>query len=110
MANKKDRNYNCCFCGKEIPFMESHNPSPADTDPGNRCCVDCNYSIVIPSRIIISDLIKEGTSGKQNISLSDYSPLINFLKNAHPKRFFYGRADSSEELDELLNELLETPL
>lgn len=41
----------CCFCEKEIPDDKSHNPEPVKPLKGNRCCEDCNNTIVIPARI-----------------------------------------------------------
>lgn len=47
MDNKKIK---CCFCNREITFLESNNPEPLMEYP-NRCCNECNYIKVIPARI-----------------------------------------------------------
>lgn len=47
----------CCFCGKEILFMQSHDARPIKTNfnnlLGDRCCWDCNSNIVIPTRLFV---------------------------------------------------------
>ncbi len=70
----------CCFCGKTVHFLKSHNPSPADTRDESRCCLECNYRIVLPARVIIDSLIKTGIAGKQakTINVPDYTPLLKF--------------------------------
>lgn len=40
----------CCICGKEI-VGGTHNAFPIRTDRGVDCCEDCNYHIVIPTRM-----------------------------------------------------------
>lgn len=49
----EERIIKCCFCGKEIDFRESHNARPIVTANGDRCCIDCNSNIVIPTRIAV---------------------------------------------------------
>lgn len=51
---KREKMVLCCFCAKEIPYRESHNPRPAYEN--GRCCRECNMKIVIPARL---SLIKE---------------------------------------------------
>lgn len=47
----------CCFCGKEMPFMQSHDARPIKTNfnnpLGDRCCTNCNSDIVIPTRLFV---------------------------------------------------------
>ena len=45
--NKK---ISCCFCGKEIDFLNSHDPRPIVSKYGCRCCLECNNNIVCPTR------------------------------------------------------------
>ncbi|WP_300924579.1 hypothetical protein [uncultured Clostridium sp.] len=40
----------CCICGKEILEKDSNNAAPIKSKHGDRCCSDCNISIVIPTR------------------------------------------------------------
>ena len=45
----------CCICGKPITDDEGHDPYPVRPESWygekeNRCCADCNYTIVIPVR------------------------------------------------------------
>jgi len=50
MSNK----LNCCLCGGEIQSQAfSHNPFPlvAEDDYESRCCEDCNFDKVLPSRM-----------------------------------------------------------
>ena len=45
--------YICCFCKKEFKD-HGNNPAPLirDTDKNpNRCCDDCNLTVVIPERL-----------------------------------------------------------
>lgn len=41
----------CCFCGNKILRAQSNNPWPLRIDDSDRCCSDCNWSIVLPARI-----------------------------------------------------------
>lgn len=48
----------CCFCQKMLPAQAGiserfwgNNPEPLKHDDVNRCCDDCNDSLVIPARI-----------------------------------------------------------
>lgn len=43
----------CCFCKKELGKSEwaGNNPAPLKEDGVNRCCDECNATIVIPERI-----------------------------------------------------------
>ena len=45
--NKK---YVCCICGKEFVRF-GNNPWPVNNDPEERCCDECNMTVVIPQRI-----------------------------------------------------------
>ena len=49
----KNQIIKCCFCKKEIKWNESHDPRPIVTTRGDRCCLECNNTIVIPTRIEI---------------------------------------------------------
>lgn len=40
----------CCFCGKEF-INYGNDIRPLVTNNGDRCCDDCNISIVIPNRL-----------------------------------------------------------
>lgn len=73
---------NCCFCGLEIPVKESHNPNNADSTPGARCCLYCNYKIVLPVRAITSTIIREAKQSvefpgpNRFIKIPDFSSLL----------------------------------
>lgn len=41
------KKYICCICGKEFEGY-GNNPAPIK---GDRCCDDCNKSVVIPARL-----------------------------------------------------------
>lgn len=45
-----DERIRCCFCGKEIDFLNSHDPRPIISQYGSRCCLECNNNIVCPTR------------------------------------------------------------
>lgn len=54
--SKKDK---CCICEAEIVGF-GHNPRPIKNKDGQEfetgkdsCCIDCNYTVVIPERIKI---------------------------------------------------------
>ena len=49
----------CCFCGTKIRDRDSNNPDPASTIPGARCCGWCDYNIVIPARLAVSEIIRD---------------------------------------------------
>lgn len=38
----------CCFCGKSLSLVESHNARPVRE---GRCCDECNTLYVLPERI-----------------------------------------------------------
>ena len=63
MTDRPDDENVCCFCGSPLKDfgngMYGHNPYPANTIPGKRCCDKCNQKIVIPARCAIYDLIRE---------------------------------------------------
>tara|TARA_Y100000310_G_scaffold336739_1_gene422095 strand:+ start:7366 stop:7602 length:237 start_codon:yes stop_codon:yes gene_type:complete len=49
----------CALCLNEIPadasgWVGGHNPSPVVTDQTARCCEECNATIVIPVRMLLS--------------------------------------------------------
>ncbi len=44
----------CCICGEKIPWIDSHNPWPVVDDEDSRCCSVCNFTKVIPARIVLS--------------------------------------------------------
>ena len=57
----KGETIKCCICGAEIEVKESHNPWPVGPEsfPGtkdNRCCLDCNMTIVTKARIKMSTM------------------------------------------------------
>ena len=83
MANLRNRKINCCFCGKTINERKSNNPDPANTVRGSRCCLECDYKIVLPARAIIAELIDAGTTGKrlESVSVPDYSPIIEHIRS-----------------------------
>ena len=46
----------CCICGDAIPTNSfgwdmGNNASPYGDKDNNRCCDECNWNIVIPTRI-----------------------------------------------------------
>lgn len=42
---------NCCICGRSFMGM-GHNPAPVNEEPNQRCCSECNETVVVPTRII----------------------------------------------------------
>lgn len=82
-----EENRKCCFCGKEIEFpWWENNPSPANTNPDAVCCNECNWRIVVPSRVIINDLICAGKKGEtlNVITVPDYTHVIDAMKLMDP--------------------------
>ena len=47
---------NCCFCNIQIKDIDSNNAQPLADD---RCCGDCNASIVIPARIRANYMLEQ---------------------------------------------------
>ena len=43
----------CALCGKQIDSKHSHDIRPIKTKNGNKCCEECNFNIVIPTRLAI---------------------------------------------------------
>ena len=41
----------CCICGKEIEGF-GNNPWPVNNNDRERCCDDCNWTVVIPARML----------------------------------------------------------
>lgn len=39
----------CCICKEEVNEKYGNNPQPVKQ--GGRCCNDCNYTVVVPTRI-----------------------------------------------------------
>lgn len=55
-TKRKLKEIRCCICGELIQAEPSgwefgHNAHPFGTKYDNRCCEQCNYSIVIPTRL-----------------------------------------------------------
>lgn len=51
----------CCICGTTVYNDESHNPYPVREysffgSTVNRCCAKCNKELVIPMRIMASNI------------------------------------------------------
>lgn len=42
--------YKCCFCGRKKTGY-GNSPEPILSDVKNKCCDDCNYSVVLPRRL-----------------------------------------------------------
>lgn len=61
MYNRK----RCCFCGKEINNLNSNDPSPACLEQNATCCTECNFNIVLPSRVIINEIVHAYTHGRE---------------------------------------------
>jgi len=53
----------CAICGSMFSGY-GNNPSPVITEPGARCCDNCNWDAVIPARMYISGLVKTIRAGK----------------------------------------------
>lgn len=47
----------CAICGSMFSGY-GNNPSPVITEPGARCCSNCDRHIVIPARMYIDNLVK----------------------------------------------------
>lgn len=43
----------CCICGKEIKDNWGNNPYPVSKNQEDRCCNECNETVVIPERVRI---------------------------------------------------------
>ena len=41
----------CCFCGKLLQGAERYGNNPAPLAKEGRCCDECNFLKVIPTRI-----------------------------------------------------------
>lgn len=41
----------CCLCGKEVINSWGNNPWPLSHDAEERCCDECNATMVIPARL-----------------------------------------------------------
>lgn len=51
----------CCICDKPIPpdlttdgevyWDQGHNPLPVSTVLGDRCCTNCNDTVITPRRV-----------------------------------------------------------
>jgi len=41
----------CCICGRTFTGW-GNNPYPVVTDKDARCCDECDYVVVIPTRVI----------------------------------------------------------
>ena len=63
----KKNNIKCCFCNNEIPefpkgWKLGNNAEPVVKD--GRCCDDCNWKIVVPTRMaqmgMITDVKEKG--------------------------------------------------
>lgn len=50
----------CCICGNEFEGF-GNNPYPICEDSRERCCDNCNSSVVIPERIMRYFMEKEKT-------------------------------------------------
>ena len=75
----------CCFCGKEIDNFNSNNPSPACMEENAVCCTECNYNIVLPSRVIIREIIHAGTRGRnlKYVVVPDFSAVRDIVLKIH---------------------------
>ena len=55
----------CCICGKEIKGY-GNNPWPISTNKEDRCCDECNFTIVVPKRIeMLQERYKDSLSKKK---------------------------------------------
>ena len=50
VQNPQLQTVKCCFCGKEILEIMGNNPWPVNTIENARCCIECNWRVVIPAR------------------------------------------------------------
>jgi hypothetical protein len=50
---------NCSICGKPIHPSYSNNAEPINS---GRCCSHCNFTIVVPARILAAKLHEEDTN------------------------------------------------
>ena len=48
--NSNPKNYICCICNCEFTGY-GNNPQPISQNPKDRCCDNCNQTVVIPERI-----------------------------------------------------------
>lgn len=88
----------CCICGKPITDEEGHDPYPVRPESWygekeNRCCADCNYTIVVPVRF------RYGRHAQQygaRLREMDYEELFAFVADSgirfpfmNPRMFAY---------------------
>ncbi len=71
----------CCFCGKEINKLNSNDPSPACLEENATCCTECNYNIVLPSRVIINEIVHASTHGREikYVVVPDFSAIRDIV-------------------------------
>ncbi len=49
----------CCICGKEYTHW-GNNPWPVSENVNDRCCDDCNFSVVLAARLGLMNKEKKG--------------------------------------------------
>ena len=61
MKDYFNEKHTCCICGKEFVGL-GNNPQPIYEE--GRCCDECDTKYVLPSRIFISQLLKDARKGR----------------------------------------------
>ena len=75
-SNKKQV---CCICGKEF---EGYGNNPDPFKRSGSCCGQCDRDYVIPSRMIVMRLRKQGASQRQiNLALRRFRQTSQAAKN-----------------------------
>lgn len=54
--------FTCCICGKQF---EGYGNNPAPVKSEGECCDNCNFSVVLPARILGIKKMKESAGGKE---------------------------------------------
>ena len=75
----------CCFCGKEVNKLDRNDPSPACLEENATCCTECNYNIVLPSRVIISEIVNASMHGREikDVVVPDFSAIRDIVLKIH---------------------------
>ncbi len=70
----------CCICGKPTIQALSSNPAPVKTGDNDRCCRECNESVVLPARFTrIAEKPKAKADHSRRTWRADNSALLDAL-------------------------------
>lgn len=71
----------CCICNKEIKGY-GHNADPVKD---GRCCDDCNFEIVVPTRVNQMNILQQAAIAQANFTKGIYE-----MNGYETKTTFYG--------------------